>query len=421
MQLQSKLKILQFLQFFIWGSWLITAGSYMWSVLHFTGVEIGSVYAAMGLASIFSPSIMGIISDKWIPAKYLYILCHAVGAICLFLATQTTDYGLFYLIMLINLFAYMPTIALSYSICYACFDEEKIEAVSAFPPVRIWGTIGFIIAMWSISLLKISDSASQFYLASVTSVVLCLFVLIVIPKFELIRSSSNNVTLTERLGLNAFVLFKENRMAVFLIFSVLLGVVLQISNTWADPFIKSFGENPKYAESFFIQYSTIIVSLSQISEVVFILLVPFFLKRFGIKYVMMISMFAWFFRFGFFGIGGAEGMGMGFIILSMIVYGCAFDFFNISGSLYVEKRSAANIRNSAQGLFMTLTNGVGGFVGSYAAGMVVDKYSVYEAGNFISRDWSSIWICFAGYALILAIVFFFVFKNKKDELGLMAS
>lgn len=424
MSLDLRLKILQFLQFFIWGSWLITAGSYMGATLGFTGLQIGSVYAAMGIASIFAPSIMGIISDKWIPANILYVLCHIVGGVALLLAANIDSYAFFYIIMLVNLFVYMPTIALSYSICFACFEQEKSDAVSAFPPVRIWGTIGFIVAMWVISLADLSVSSGQFYIASLASFVLAIVVYQIIPKIEVFQSNSETATLSERLGLNAFVLFKNYRIAVFFIFAMLIGVVLQISNAWADPFLKSFADNELYKNSFIVTQSTLIVSLSQMSEVVFILLVPFFFKRFGIKYIMLISMMAWFLRFGFFGFGNPSLTGTMFIVLSMIVYGCAFDFFNISGAIYIEKSTQSNIRNSAQGLFMTLTNGVGGFLGSYAAGFVVDKYSVYvkvindagiETDKLVSRDWQTIWFIFAGYALVLAIVFICIFRHRQDE------
>lgn len=426
MSLSLKLKILQFLQFFVWGSWLITAGSYMGHTLGFTGVQIGSIYAAMGIASIFAPSIMGIISDKWIPANYLFILCHLVGGAMLFAVTQVESYAVFYLIMLINLFVYMPTIALSYSICYACFEKDKLDAVTAFPPIRIWGTIGFIAAMWVISLSGLSVSTGQFYIAGSAAFFLAVVVYFIIPKIDIIKSTGNANSLVEQLGLNAFVLFKNYRLATFFIFTMLIGVVLQISNAWADPFLKSFAESDLYKNSFIVTQSTLIVSLSQISEVFFILLVPFFLKRFGIKYIMLISMLAWFLRFGFFGLGDPSITGTVFIVLSMIVYGCAFDFFNISGSIYIEKTTDSRIRNSAQGLFMTLTNGVGGFIGSYAAGFVVDRYSTYShvmndkgemVAKLMSRDWTTIWFIFAIYALLLAIVFFFMFKNKKDELN----
>ena len=424
MSISLKLKILQFLQFFVWGSWLITAGSYMGATLGFTGLQIGSVYAAMGLASIFAPSIMGIISDKWIPANYLYSLCHAVGGISLFLVTLTDNYAIFYAIMLVNLFAYMPTISLSYSICFACFEKEELDAVNTFPPIRIWGTIGFIAAMWMISLLELSTSKGQFYIASISSFVLVAIVYLIIPKIEIIKKIDGETSLLERLGLNAFVLLKNHRLAMFFIFTTLIGGVLQISNAWASPFLQSFADSELYQNSFMVKQSTIIISISQMSEVFFILLVPFFFKRFGIKYIILISMLAWFLRFGFFGLGDPSVTGTIFIILSMIVYGCAFDFFNISGSIYIEKMTDSHIRNSAQGLFMTLTNGVGGFLGSYAAGIVVDKYSTYSQvmnskGELInqvtSRDWPSIWFIFAGYALVLAIIFFFVFKNKNDE------
>lgn len=431
MTIKLKLKILQFLQFFIWGSWLITAGSYMGATLHFTGWQIGSVYGALGLASLLMPSLLGIVSDKWIAPNRLYILCHSVVALTFFIVPFAKSYYFFYAIMLVNLLAYMPTIAMSYAICYSCFEKEKQDAVTHFPPIRIWGTIGFIIAMWTISFMGLRTNSGQFYVSALAAILLAVFVAIAIPyiptskeeevldenKAEEASVEAKKGGFIKAFGLDAFVLFKDPKMAFFLIFSMLLGAILQISNTWADPFIGSFAALPEFANSLAVKYPTILVSFSQMSEVVFILFVPFFLKKFGIKYVMLISMLAWFLRFGFFAFGDPSAFGMLLLILSMIVYGCAFDFFNVSGSLYVEKSVPSSIRNSAQGLFMSLTNGVGALFGSYAAGAVVDKFSVYEAGNLLSRDWRSIWLAFAAYALVLAIVFFFVFKDEKKEIG----
>lgn len=409
MSTKLKLTIIQFLQFFIWGAWLITAGTYMWSTLGFEGFQIGSVYAALGIASLVMPSIMGIISDKWIPANYLFTICHAISGICLFFAASLTNYASFYAIMLIGLLFYMPTIALSYSICYAVINQEKLDAAEAFPPIRAWGTVGFIAAMWIVSLLDLSKSSTQFIVAAAASALLCILTLILIPKLQILtRAKDEVITLSERLGLNAFKLFKDKQMAIFFIFAMLLGVVLQISNTWANQFVDFVGSTG--GEGNLVQrYATIIVSISQISEVVFILLVPFFLKKFGIKYIMIISMLAWFLRFGFFGIADSSFIGLSFIFASMIVYGCAFDFFNISGSIYVEQNAPAQMRNSAQGLFMSLVNGVGGILSGYGSGLVVQHFTSNEG----AVDWTSVWFCFATYALALAVIFFFVFKNPK--------
>ena len=191
-------------------------------------------------------------------------------------------------------------------------------------------------------------------------------------------------------------------MAIFFIFSMLLGAALQITNAFGDSYIQSFGAMPQYADSPIVRHSVILLSLSQMSETLCILLIPFFLRRFGIKRVMMISMLAWVLRFGFFGIGN-PGSGAAFLVLSMIVYGVAFDFFNISGSLFVEKETSAAIRSSAQGVFMIMTNGLGALIGSYLAGWVVNHYG-----------WPLSWYLFAGFSLVVAIVFAVIFKYKHD-------
>jgi NHS family xanthosine MFS transporter len=225
-------------------------------------------------------------------------------------------------------------------------------------------------------------------------------------------STSEDKSFVERLGLDAFALFKEYKMAIFFIFATLLGVVLQISNAWASAFMGSFLE--KFPDSFVVTNSNTFIALSQVSEVLFILTIPYFLKKFGIKIVMIMSMLAWFLRFGLFGIGSPEGIGVGYLVMSMVVYGAAFDFFNISGSLFIETETDSKFRSSAQGLFILLTNGVGAWIGAKASGMVVDSFT-----TDIGSDWYSIWMVFAVYALILAVLFALVFKYKHnpDKIG----
>ena len=195
---------------------------------------------------------------------------------------------------------------------------------------------------------------------------------------------------------------------------MLLGVSLQITNGFANPYISSFGSIPEYAGTFGVQHANILISLSQISETLCILLIPFFLKRFGIKQVMLIAMLAWVLRFGLFGMGN-PGSGVWMFVLSMIVYGVAFDFFNISGSLFVEQETSSSIRASAQGLFFMMTNGLGAIIGGYASGAVVDAFSVYADGKLVSREWPDIWFIFAAYALVIGILFALVFKYKHQR------
>ena len=400
---------MQFLQFFVWGAWLISLGSYMNNTLHFEGGEIGKIFATMGIAALFMPGLTGIIADKWMNAEKLYGLLHLIGAGALFYASTASTYEQMYVAMLLNLLAYMPTLSLANTVSYNALEKYKLDLVKDFPPIRVWGTVGFICAMWLVDLTGFKYSAAQLYVAAISAVVLGLYSF-TLPPCPPERNEKK--TWLSAFGLDALVLFKQKKMAIFFLFSMLLGAALQITNTYGDTFLSSFASIPEYADSFGVKHSVILLSISQMSETLFILAIPFFLRHFGIKRVMLISMFAWVFRFGLFGLGN-PGDGLWMLILSMIVYGMAFDFFNVSGSLFTEMEAHSGIRASAQGLFFMMTNGIGAFVGGYASGAVVDMFSVYaEGGGVISREWTPIWMIFAAYALVLALVFTVVFRYK---------
>lgn len=407
MDIKLKLKSILFLQFFVWGSWLITLGGYMAVTLKFEGVEIGLVYSSLGIASFIMPSILGVIADRWISANKLYIACQIIGAIMLAIAANVTTPGLMFVVMLINCLAFMPTISMINAISYYSMEKDGYEVISDFPAVRIWGTIGFIIAMWTVSLLELELSANQLYISSFAAIVLSLISLS-LPNVP-IQKHQEKKGIIGALGLDAFALFAQPKMAIFFLFSIFLGAILQINISFSSAFLHDFALVPEFQSSLVVKYPSILMSLSQISEVFFILCVPFFMKRFGIKYVMLISMLAWALRFGLFGIGDPSTMGTILLILSMIVYGCAFDFYNISGSLYVEKSVPTKIRSSAQGLFMTMSNGVGAFIGANVSGLVVDYFTTDGI-----KDWPLIWFSFAGYALVLALVFLIVFKENEE-------
>jgi NHS family xanthosine MFS transporter len=399
---------MNFLQFFIWGAWLISFGSYVGNNLHFNGVQIGSFFATMGIASLFMPALLGIIADRWIPAQKLYGICHFLGAVLLTAAAFQTTYIPLYVLMLACVMVYMPTLALSYSVAYNALAKAKMDVIKDFPPIRVWGTIGFICAMWTVDITGFKNSEIQLYVSAIASLMLAMYSF-VLPKCD-VNKNPESKSWIDILGLRAFALFKQRKMIVFFIFSMLLGAALQITNGFGDLFLSSFASVPEYAHSFGVEHSIILLSVSQISETLFILTIPFFLKRFGIKKVMLMSMFAWFLRFALFGIGN-PGEGLPLLILSMIVYGMAFDFFNISGSLYVEQTTSPKIRASAQGLFMLMTNGIGAIVGSYAAGAIVN--------NFVNKaetpSWASAWFIFAAYALVIGIAFAFIFKYKHER------
>ena len=398
---------MNFLQFFIWGSWLITIGAYWFQTKHWSGTQFGAIFSTMGIASLFMPSIAGIIADRWVNAEKLYGIFQICGAIVLFTIPLINDPLTMFWVMLLNMMFYMPTISLSIAVAYSALKRADKDVVTYYPPIRVWGTVGFIVALWVVSLLQIETTSQQFYVASAASLLLGLYAF-TLPKCPPLLQSREKKSLVDALGLNSFALFKSRKMAVFFLFAMLLGAALQLTNAYGDTFLHDFKNIPGYKDLIAVKYPAIIMSISQVSETLFILAIPFFLKRFGIKKVMLISMFAWFLRFGLFAYGN-PGDGLWMIILSCIVYGMAFDFFNISGSLFVESQSDPSIRASAQGLFMMMTNGVGAVLGSSISGIVIDSFFTNADS---SKDWHGIWISFSIYALVVAILFMILFKHK---------
>lgn len=398
---------MSFLQFFVWGAWLITVGNYWFATKQWNGAEFGAIFSTLGISSLFMPALTGIIADKYMNAERLYGLLHILSGFALFYIPQVNSPSMFFIVILIAMLFYMPTISLSNSVAYTILKNNDYDVVKVFPPIRVWGTIGFIAAMWLTNLTGNKASANMFYIAGVSAIVLGIFSFS-LPKCPPQHNTKKEAGVIDKLGLNAFTLFKNKKMAMFFIFSMFLGAALQLTNMYGDTFLSDFSKVPEYADSLVVKYSTIIMSISQISETLFILAIPFFLKRFGIKNVMLFSMLAWFLRFGLFAYGNpAEGLWM--IILSCVVYGMAFDFFNISGSLFIETTTSPTIRSSAQGLFMTMTNGVGAILGSSISGYLIDHFFT-ESGN---KNWHGIWIVFALYSLSIAVAFALLFKHKN--------
>ncbi|GAB3025734.1 nucleoside permease [Oleiagrimonas citrea] len=439
--LKFRLTVMNFLQFYIWGAWLLTIGAWWFQTRHWSGTSFGAIFSTMGIASLFMPSIAGIIADKWINAERLYGILQILGAVVLFCVPFVHDPELMFWVMLLNMVFYMPTISLSITVAYNALKSEGHDVVKTFPPIRVWGTIGFIAATWTVSLMHFETSPLQFRIAAAASLLLGLYAF-TLPKCPPKLNAAQSVSLADRLGLTSFVLFKNKNMAVFLIFAMLLGAALQLTNAYGDTFLHDFNKLAPYKDmapldwhTFFaslnwhsfselatrlaVAHPAIIISISQFSETAFILTIPFFLKRFGIKAVMTMSMLAWVLRFGLFGLGNPGG-GLWMIVLSCIIYGMAFDFFNISGSLFVESQADPKIRASAQGLFMFMTNGVGAVLGSLIAGWAIDTFFTDHTCNdavAVCKDWPGIWMAFAGYALIMALLFIPLFKHKhvRDE------
>ncbi len=406
---------MNFLQFAVWGAYLTSMGNYLGSIG--LGADIGLFYAMQGIVSIFMPAILGIVADRWVPAQKLLGFSHGIAAIFIFAAgyygmTAGNDahFPILFLLYSISVAFYMPTIALSNSVAYNVLVRYNYDTIRAFPPIRTFGTIGFICAMLFVDFTEFQNSYMQFFVSAVLGIILFLYSF-TLPDCPVSKTSEKK-TLSDALGLKAFRLFRDKKMAIFFIFSMFLGVSLQITNGYANPFITGFKEIPGYVSTWGANHANALISLSQMSETLCILLIPFFLKRFGIKKVMLMSMFAWFLRFVFFGVGN-PGAGVWMFVSSMIVYGIAFDFFNVSGSLFVDKETDKSIRSSAQGVFMMMTNGFGATIGMLAAGQIVNHF-VYSKTDPVAQleGWRTSWYIFSGYALIVALLFAVIFKYK---------
>lgn len=416
--LKIRLTAMNFLEFAVWGAYLTSMGRYLGNIG--LGSHVGWFYSVQGLVSIFMPGLIGIVADRWIPAQRLLSLCHLLAggfmAAAAWYGAQAypdVQMGTLFTLYALSVAFYMPTLALSNSVAFNGLTRSGLDTVNDFPPIRVFGTIGFICTMWAVDLLGYMTNQNQFYVSALLSFVLAAYAL-TLPHCP-VSAKGEKKSVAEAIGLDAFHLFRQRRMAVFFIFSMLLGVSLQITNGYANPFISSFAAEPAFADTFGVQHAGILISLSQISETCCILLIPFFMKRFGIKRVMMIAMLAWVFRFGLFGVGD-PGSGVWLFVLSMIVYGVAFDFFNISGALFVDQNTTTDIRSSAQGLFMIMTNGLGASIGTLSAQAVVNHFTapVEVDGQFYQvGEWSTVWFIFAAYALVVLMLFALVFREKK--------
>ena len=417
--IKLRLIIMNIIQWAVWGAYLTSMGSYLASVGLAT--RIGIFYSMQGIVSIFMPTLMGIVADRFIPAQKLLGFCHGISGAAMaaagfygMTAGNEVSFGVLFGLYALSVAFYMPTIALSNSVAYNILERNGYDTVKDFPPIRVFGTIGFICAMLFVNFMtngngvQYQHSYNQFIVSGILGLIMLLYCFS-LPECPCHKDSGEQQTLSQRFGLDAFSLFKDRQMAIFFIFSMLLGVALQITNGFANPFISHFKEVPEFANSWGARNANALISISQVSETLGILLIPVAMRLFGIKKVMLIAMFAWVLRFGLFG-AGDPGSGVWMLILSMIVYGVAFDFFNISGSLYVNMRTTGRIQNSAQGLFMLMTNGIGATIGTLSAQAVVNHF-VYNAAE---PDWSTAWYVFAAYALVVAILFMILFKAPKD-------
>lgn len=417
MNLKVRLTIMNFLEFAVWGAYLTSMGSYLVNVG--MAENIGWFYSVQGIVSLFMPALVGIVADRWMQGQKVLSLCHFLAGGFMLAAAyygftaQTVEFSTLFTLYSLSVAFFMPTIALTNSVAYSALDGAGLDTVKAFPPIRVFGTIGFICSMWAVDLGGMQQTAGQFAFSGVLSLILAVYSL-TLPACPTSKGEGGK-SLVDALGLRAFALFRQPKMAMFFIFSMCLGMCLQVTNGFANPFISAFKDVPEYTGTFGVEHANILISLSQMSETLCILLIPFFLSKFGIKKVMLMAMLAWVLRFGFFALGN-PGSGVWLFVLSMIVYGVAFDFFNISGSLFVDKETDLSIRSSAQGLFMMMTNGFGATIGTLAAQEVVNKYvpklSDTVTGAQVIEGWNTSWFIFAGYALVVAVLFAICFRYK---------
>lgn len=439
MNLKFRLSLMNFLEFAVWGAYLTCMGNYLGSAG--LGAQISWFYAIQGIVSIFMPTVIGIVADKWIQPQRMLGLCHLIAGAAMLgcwymgmsagFGNELPNKSLFIFVYTLSVAFYMPTLALSNTTAFKILKDNGYDTVKDFPPIRVLGTVGFIATMWfvncavwdngsfSFSLAenshKFQYTFMQFFVSGILSIVLFLYTF-TLPECKL-EKREVSTSLAESFGLNAFKLFKTKKMALFFIFSALLGMSLQVTNGYAGPFITSFkgSTDPLVASSFAANNATLLTSLSQVSEALCILMIPFFLRRYGIKVVMLIAMFAWVFRFGFFAIGNPAMPGVILFILSCIVYGVAFDFFNVSGAMFVDQECSPSVKASAQGLFMLMTNGIGATIGTLAAGEIVNSKCTWNDSGYLMGDWQSCWFIFAGFALVVAVSFALIFNPDKNK------
>ena len=415
--LKSRLTAMNFLEFAVWGAYLTSLGTYLAGIGMVPYIKY--FYMVQGIVSIFMPGLIGVVADRWMPAQRLLGLCHLLaglfmGAASIYamqVGTPTDPDAMFstlFALYTLSVAFYMPTLALSNSVAFNALQQANLDTIKAFPPIRVFGTVGFIVTMLIVNFTGYQTRPEQLLVSAALSLVLALYAP-TLPSCP-IAPKGEKKSLAEALGLKALSLLRTRRMATFFIFSMLLGVSLQITNGFANPFITHFKEIPEFANTWGAQNANALISISQISETLCILLIPFAMKFFGIKKVMLIAMFAWVFRFGLFGAGN-PGPGVWMFVLSCIVYGVAFDFFNISGSLYVNMKTDEKIRSSAQGLFMLMTNGIGATIGTLSAQAVVNHF-VYNSAD---PSWSSAWYVFAAYALVVGVLFTILFKDPQKQ------
>lgn len=435
------LSVLYFLQFGIWGCYLTCLGQMLGAAG--LGRDIAWFYAAVGFVSLVMPALLGHVADRYVAPSRLLGICHLCGSLAMFGAWlyaashPLMEFAPFFALYLLFLCCYMPSLALCNTTTFSILTSQGIRPVDAFPAIRVWGTVGFVVAMWFVNCaywhdgvfgMTLSDSnpfagyrfqytPMMLLCTSAMGLITALYTL-TLPRTSLPRRQGRGIS--AMLGLEGFRLFRVKQLRTFLLLAILSGVCLQITNGFATPFISHFMGVPEYAGSAVAGNATMLFSLSQISEALCVLLVGICMKRFGIRAVMISALTAWTLRFFLFAFGN-PGTGLWMLVASMIVYGIAFNFFSIAGNIYMDQCCDASHRGFGQGLLMLMTNGVGASLGTIAAGAVVNRYcswemvplpSGHEARLFMG-DWVSPWLIFGCYALVVALLYILFFHPGR--------